>query len=68
MLIHLTSKEIIVNSSGSVAWVADDQHGKVLDLQGKVLMDTSLKWTSVLEKRNHKWVFVQIHHSIPAPS
>jgi ketosteroid isomerase-like protein len=68
MRIHLTSKEMIVNSSRNVAWVADDQHGKIVDLQGKVLMDAPLKWTSVLEKRNNKWVFALIHHSAPASS
>lgn len=66
MRIHHTSKEIIINSSGNVAWVADDQDLRIVDSQGKVLMDTPLKWTSVLKKNGGKWVFVQIHHSAPA--
>jgi len=64
--IHLTSKGMIINRLGSVAWVADDQHGKIVDLQGGVISVTPiLKWTSVLVKRDGEWVFTQIHHSTP---
>jgi|GEM_PF-5094131 len=68
MRIHLTSKGMIINHLGSVAWVADDQYGKIVDLQGNILSETPiLKWTSVLVRRNGKWVFTQIHHSTPQP-
>ncbi len=66
MRIHLTSEDLTINTSGNMAWVADDQHAKITDLKGRVLLDTPLKWTSVLQKRKGKWVIVQIHHSIPA--
>jgi uncharacterized protein (TIGR02246 family) len=68
MRVHLTSTGATIKSSGNVAWVADDQHGRIVDLKGRVIMDTPLKWTSVLEKRNGRWQIVQIHHSIPMPT
>jgi uncharacterized protein (TIGR02246 family) len=63
--INLTSTDMTIRSSGNVAWVADDQHGRIIDMKGRVIMDTPLKWTGVLEKRNGRWQIVQIHHSIP---
>ena len=64
--VHLTSKEMIIGHSGNVAWVTDDQHGKTVDLRGKLLRESPiLKLTSVLVKKNDKWMFVQFHHSVP---
>lgn len=55
---------IKVHSSGKVAWFSElmdwnmKAQGQQVDLKG-------LRLTGVLEKRNGKWVLVQMHFSVP---
>lgn len=53
-----------VSSAGSVAWVASDVivHVKV---EGQE-MHLPARITAVLERRGDKWLFVQLHCSLPA--
>jgi hypothetical protein len=54
---------ITFSRSGDVAWYS----AKLDDLgewDGKALGDKDIRWTGVLEKREGKWVIVQMHASI----
>jgi len=51
--------------SGDVAWYSaklDDQG----EWDGKALGDKDIRWTGILEKREGKWVIVQMHASLAA--
>jgi ketosteroid isomerase-like protein len=53
-------------AAGPVAWVAAEGAG-----QGKVggqAIEFPLRATVVLEQRGDKWLFVQLHMSLPAPA
>jgi hypothetical protein len=54
--------KISVSSSGTVAWyfcILDD----INEWKGNPASWVSTRWTGVLEKRNEKWVIVQMHFS-----
>jgi len=54
--------KITISESGSVAWyycVLDD----INEWKGKPACWMNTRWTGVLEKRNGKWVIVQMHFS-----
>jgi ketosteroid isomerase-like protein len=54
-----------VSAAGPVAWVAAEGVG-----QGKVggqAIEFPFRTTVVLEQRGDKWLFVQLHMSLPAP-
>ncbi|MDD5265247.1 MAG: nuclear transport factor 2 family protein [Candidatus Bipolaricaulis sp.] len=57
--------EIHISRSGDVAWFfanLDD----VVSWEGKASrFGEGLRWTGVLEKRDGRWVFVQMHASLP---
>jgi len=57
--------QIHLSRSGDVAWFfanLDD----VVSWEGKVSrFGEGLRWTGVLEKRDGRWVFVQMHASLP---
>jgi ketosteroid isomerase-like protein len=53
-----------VSAAGSVAWVAADAVGSVK--VGGQEMHLPLRITFVLEHRGDRWLFVQMHTSIPA--
>jgi ketosteroid isomerase-like protein len=54
--------KISVSQSGTVAWyycILDD----INEWKGKPASWINTRWTGVLEKRNRKWVIVQMHFS-----
>jgi ketosteroid isomerase-like protein len=56
---------INISRSGDVAWYS----AKLDDLgewDGRPLGDKDIRWTGVLEKREGKWVIVQMHASLAA--
>jgi ketosteroid isomerase-like protein len=53
-----------VSAAGSVAWVAADAVGSIK--VGGQEMHLPLRITFVLEHRGDRWLFVQMHTSIPA--
>jgi len=55
---------INISRSGDVAWysaILDD----LGEWDGKPIGSKDIRWTGVLEKRNGKWVIVQMHASLP---
>lgn len=54
-----------VSAAGSVTWVAADAIGHI-KVAGQE-MHLPLRLTGVLEHRGDKWLWVQMHASIPAP-
>lgn len=56
---------IHISRSGDVAWFSAmlDDLG---EWDGKPTGARDIRWTGVLEKRNGKWVFVQMHGSVAA--
>jgi ketosteroid isomerase-like protein len=56
---------INISRSGDVAWYSAmlDDLG---EWDGKPLGDRDIRWTGVLEKREGKWVIVQMHASLAA--
>lgn len=60
-------RTIKVNSSGKVAWFSEIIDWDIVS-QGHEVKLEGLRGTGVLEKRNGKWVVVQVHYSIPAGS
>jgi ketosteroid isomerase-like protein len=58
----ISDLQIYVSSSGSVAWwycILDD----INEWDGEPASWENTRWTGVLEKRNGKWVIVQMHFS-----
>ncbi len=58
----LRELRINISRSGDVAWCSamlDD----IIEWKGKQYNLTDIRWTGVLEKRNNKWVIVQMHYS-----
>lgn len=55
---------IKVHSSGQVAWLSEIMDWSV-ESQGQRVDLNGLRLTGVLEKRNGKWLFVQMHFSAP---
>lgn len=54
-----------VSMEGSVAWVAADCVAHVKTTDGQEV-ELSARSTAVLEKREGKWLIVQMHASVPA--
>ncbi len=57
-------KDFLVSAAGYVAWFSADItfHGKV----GEGKFDLATRLTGVIEKRNGKWLWVQMHLSVPS--
>ncbi|MGQ0601882.1 MAG: nuclear transport factor 2 family protein [Anaerolineales bacterium] len=55
-----------ISSAGSVAWASADATFKVE--AGGQQMAFPARFTAVLENRDGKWLVVQAHFSLPAPS
>jgi ketosteroid isomerase-like protein len=64
---HTEVRDLRINlsRSGDVAWYSAmlDDLG---EWDGKALGDKDIRWTGVLEKRDGKWVIVQMHASLAA--
>jgi ketosteroid isomerase-like protein len=57
--------EIHISHSGDVAWYFADLDD-VVSWEGKASkFGEGLRWTGVLEKRDRRWVIVQMHASLP---
>ncbi len=64
-LTEIRDLRINLSRSGDVAWFTaalDD----LSEWDGKPAGARDIRWTGVLEKRDGKWVFVQMHGSLPA--
>ncbi len=59
-------KPLHISTAGPVAWLAAEGQGK--GKAGGQSFEFPLRMTAVLEKRNGKWLMVQGHISLPAPS
>ena len=55
---------ISVSANGNIAWAAADATFKIK--AGSESMNLPARLTSVLEKRNDRWLIVQAHFSLPA--
>lgn len=59
------SKQVIhVGPGGQVAWFSEIMNWK-MQTNGQPVNLEGMRSTGVLEKRNGKWVFVQMHFSVP---
>ncbi len=57
--------EVHISRSGDVAWYFADLDD-VVSWEGKASnFSEGLRWTGVLEKRDGRWVIVQMHASLP---
>jgi len=64
-LTEIRDLQINLSRSGDVAWwsaTLDD----LGEWDGKPVGARNIRWTGVLEKRDGKWVIVQMHGSLPA--
>jgi ketosteroid isomerase-like protein len=57
-------KNFSVSATGTVAWISADVsfHGKA----GEAEFDLPMRLTGVMEKRNGRWLWVQMHLSTPS--
>jgi len=62
-LTEIRDLDICISRSGDAAWFS----AKLDDLgewDGKPVGDRDIRWTGVLEKRDGRWLFVQMHGSV----
>jgi len=56
-------KDFVFSGAGSVAWVSGEAKVKILSKITEV--STEIRFTAVFEKREDRWLFLQIHNSVP---
>jgi ketosteroid isomerase-like protein len=56
---------IIISRSGDVAWFSA-VYDVDLEYKGRASQVRNARYTGILEKRDGKWVIVQLHFSYPA--
>ncbi|MCK5147891.1 nuclear transport factor 2 family protein [bacterium] len=58
---------IKVHNSGKVAWFSEIIDWSLLSQDQEIILE-GLRATGILEKREGRWVMVQLHYSVPADS
>jgi ketosteroid isomerase-like protein len=62
--VTIRNRVVTVHESGQVAWFSKTMDWEV-KVEDKVFKADDLRYTGVLAKQDGKWVFVQLHASVP---